>query len=161
LLMTRDAVILRVREDPDTNTYWGCARPGGRARPFIWQGFYDSRPSDIRTAGAWVAWGHRSCDRYTMQCGGGVETHNLRTNRPGHRLYDIPSDIEVRANGSVAAILATDHGDRTRRLRVAKHDLDGYAVLDEGPDIDPESLARSGQRLYWTRGGEPRSAVLR
>ena len=46
---------------------------------------------------------------------------------------------------------------------VEKHDADGDAVLDQGFDIDGDSLAltRSGRRVYWMRGGAPRTATLR
>lgn len=37
---------------------------------------------------------------------------------------------------------------------------DGTHRLDEGTDIDAGSLARSGSRLYWLKGGVARSATL-
>ena len=36
----------------------------------------------------------------------------------------------------------------------------GFAVLDAGP-VEQGSLALAGSRLYWTKDGEPRTALLR
>jgi hypothetical protein len=53
--------------------------------------------------------------------------------------------------------------DYTDILKVEKLDAAGHALLDPGPGVENGSLAvtRSGRRLYWSNGGEPRSAVLR
>ncbi|MEA2307882.1 MAG: hypothetical protein QOI65_168, partial [Thermoleophilaceae bacterium] len=32
--------------------------------------------------------------------------------------------------------------------------------LDSGDDIDPDSFAVGGQRIYWTKAGEPKSATM-
>jgi hypothetical protein len=48
-------------------------------------------------------------------------------------------------------------------LTVEKLDADGRSVLDPGPGVDHGSLAATpgGHRVYWSNGGQPRSAPLR
>jgi hypothetical protein len=46
-------------------------------------------------------------------------------------------------------------------LEVRKLDKDGEKVLDSGADVDPTSLALSGLRVYWLKGGTPMTALLR
>lgn len=63
--------------------------------------------------------------------------------------------------GAVAWIgLSSDAGDV---LKVEKRDSSGHAILDPGPGVEAGSLAvtRSGRRLYWSNGGQARSAPLR
>ena len=38
------------------------------------------------------------------------------------------------------------------------HDADGVRTVDQGPGIEPDSLAANGRLLYWMRGGVARSA---
>jgi hypothetical protein len=59
------------------------------------------------------------------------------------------SALLVKPNGSVAFLL----GEHLIRL-----DSTGSAVLDEGPGIDPDSLAASANRLYWMRDGATQTA---
>jgi hypothetical protein len=75
-------------------------------------------------------------------------------------------------DGGVDQLVATQRGaaawlvyveDASAVLRVEKLDAAGHAVLDPGPGVEAGSLAvtRSGRRVYWSNGGQPRSAALR
>ena len=44
---------------------------------------------------------------------------------------------------------------------VRVNDAGGERVLETSRDIDPESLALAGARIYWMRGGAAQTAVLR
>jgi hypothetical protein len=48
-----------------------------------------------------------------------------------------------------------------QRYVVTTLDPRGATRLDGGPDVDPGSLALAPHRVYWTRGGEPRTARIR
>jgi hypothetical protein len=77
---------------------------------------------------------------------------------------------DLRLTGSGSLALLTDDGSSTidgdgipnkvHAYTVAKVERDGRTVLDRGKGIDPESLAVARHRVYWTRGGEPRSAGI-
>lgn len=69
------------------------------------------------------------------------------------------TDLELTSQGALAWI-ASGAPNRDDYFYVQKADGAGRAVLDEGPAIDPRSLAISGRRIYWTNAGEPRTAVL-
>jgi hypothetical protein len=101
---------------------------------------------------------------------GQIRVVNLRTGRAlvnelaadgdeGASITGVP-DLALKANGSVAWIVAVRQGSGTV-YRVMRHDVNGRAVLDSGADIDPSSLALSSSTLYWTRAGQPHSAELR
>jgi hypothetical protein len=66
--------------------------------------------------------------------------------------------LVVKGDGSVAWIVGTDPEDGTYQVHVV--DGAGSRVLATGADIDPGSLALAGSTLYWTQGGQPRSATL-
>jgi hypothetical protein len=94
----------------------------------------------------------------------GARTKSVTAGEPdegqfSHDFQGPIQDLELRSNGSVAWIEKTfTTGDPL--FRVVKHDAGGRAVLDAGTDVDPRSLALSGSRLYWTRGGTPFAATL-
>ncbi|MGI8592821.1 MAG: hypothetical protein ACR2ML_00335 [Solirubrobacteraceae bacterium] len=81
------------------------------------------------------------------------------------------SDLELKANGSVAWIVKLDIEGvpRIREVRktdgtVAKNAMgfrDQSVLLDSGDQIDSRSLALSGLSLSWTNGGMGRSASVR
>ena len=54
----------------------------------------------------------------------------------------------------------SDYGGPVRDYRVSKVERSGKTLLDEGPEIDPSSLAVSRHRVYWTRNEEPHSAHI-
>jgi hypothetical protein len=84
-------------------------------------------------------------------CTGRLRVIDVRSGRARHTADTggSLSALLVKRNGSVAFLL----GERLMRI-----DSSGAAVLDEGPGIDPLSLAASRNRLYWMRGGAPQSA---
>ena len=81
------------------------------------------------------------------------------TRRPparAKRLLAGVADVAVRSDGARARIARDGDG-----WVVVKRDGDGVAVLDRSPAIDPGSLFLDGDRLFWMRGGEPQTGLLR
>lgn len=72
---------------------------------------------------------------------------------PGAALFP---RLVLEPNGSVAWI--SNGGFSPGPSYVHRHDSTGTAVVDSGPQIDPNSLAAGGSWLYWTNAGSPRSA---
>jgi hypothetical protein len=125
---------------------------------------------DIRIAGRYVAvvWYVEQRDRSA----GSVHVVDM-AQRKRVRTWSTPNavdrfgeitDIELTSRGSLALIVASY---RTVPLATSTYEVrtlgtDREALLDEGPDIDPWSLARARNgALYWTNGGSARSATLR
>ena len=59
----------------------------------------------------------------------------------------------LKSDGSVAWIYTAGGS-----AEVHRHDSTGTAIVDSGPQINPDSLAAGGAWLYWTNAGSPRSA---
>lgn len=80
--------------------------------------------------------------------GGGVQDHSI-------------TDILVRANGDMAWIARTRRigGDDATRYDV-RVSGDPAIRVDFGSDIVPDSLAYSGNRIFWLNGGTAKSASL-
>lgn len=104
-----------------------------------------------------------------------VVVRGLRTGRVVHRLptgarmqhirgvgTGPATAIVVKGDGAVAWI--TDNwetpGKTQRDYEVHAADRKGSRLLATGNDIGADSLALAGSTLYWTQGGEPRSAPL-
>jgi hypothetical protein len=135
----------------------GCLlRTGQRRLLFRWYdcgcSTGDDPPPDVGLNGRYVAVNTWKCEPYfTGRCSGRMQVIDLRTGRALHTADTGQplSALLVKANGSVAFLL----GERLIRI-----DSAGTAVLDEGPGIDPGSLAANSNRLYWMRGDAPQSA---
>jgi hypothetical protein len=159
--------------------YYGCAYRYNRKFRLATvgePGVFETAVTQIRLAGRFVA--HASF--YEGPAGGTYAVVRVRDLRSGVQTVNIQAgaplqpgepdtsdqqarirDLELRPNGSVAAITGTnDPATGVPIYRVIKRDPAGTAVLDSGPDIDPTSLALSGGILYWTKAGQPHSATL-
>jgi hypothetical protein len=70
------------------------------------------------------------------------------------------TDLVVTSRGSVAWI-ASKGKYRAQSFEVRRARSSGRSVLlDEGPEIEPESLRRSGAVVSWAKGGHRLSAPL-
>jgi hypothetical protein len=70
--------------------------------------------------------------------------------------------LVMRPDGALAWIVAVAHpmsGPSGYQVRSSSSGTDS-SLLGEGEDIEPGSLALAGPRIYWTQGGQPRSAVI-
>jgi hypothetical protein len=111
-------------------------------------------------SGRFVAFDLVNCDRVGCE-GGGIRVADARTGRRRRSAPSPPNsapvtDLAVNANGSVAWIRGL--GGASREVR--KLDRTGEAVLDVATDIAPGSLALAASKVYWMRGGAPRSASI-
>lgn len=91
-------------------------------------------------------------------CDAEVAVRNLRTGRLETQLpvgSGAVTDLEILPSGAPAWIVS-----RSAERSVETGDAGRVRVLDRGPDIHTRSLARAGSRIYWTRGGEARTALL-
>jgi len=71
------------------------------------------------------------------------------------------TDLELTSGGAVAWIVSgRPNNDGYFSIQKADGTAPGKVVLDEGPTIDPDSLAIGGNRIYWVNAGQPRSAIL-
>lgn len=75
------------------------------------------------------------------------------------------TSIVVKGDGSAAWIVAGPINDCVPVASSCYEVEDveargGGALFAKGPEIDPYSLALSGNTVYWTQGGRPKSAVL-
>lgn len=140
----------------------------------------DDRPSEIaalrlglvRVAGRYVAFDTTTYNKnepaYELRV---VDARTGRTKRDGPALYsgDDPhdptadrgvTDIELKPNGSVAWVVQNPFV-QPPRWEVDTSDRVGDRILDTGADIGAGSLASSGSTLYWTNGGQARSATFK
>jgi hypothetical protein len=102
------------------------------------------------------------------ECGGGqISSFDLGTRRQLRHLWTGGKEAEwgMTATGALACLrpaLAATNQSPAKPAAVVVADASGEErVLDEGSGIETGSLAVSGRRVYWTSGGEARSAVLR
>lgn len=112
----------------------------------------------VALAGRYVAYKSGSCGRDA--CNAVAAVTNVVTGgrrASAHRQDGGISAIVVRANGSIAWIVAGRRGDF---VEVRKLEQERETLLDSDPMIDKESLALAGSRLYWLRGGQAQTGGL-
>jgi hypothetical protein len=112
----------------------------------------DTAPRVAALAGRFVAVaGSYSCGPPGFPCSApDLYVIDLRSGRTRHVIDGGgTSAVLVKPNGSIAYLLGS---------QLIRIDATGTAVLDEGPGIDPKSLAASAGRLYWMNGETPRTA---
>jgi hypothetical protein len=140
----------------------GCVYRTGRRRVVdSWYGCGCSVADDIAPrvaalAGRFVAVaGSYSCGPPGFPCSApDLYVIDLRSGRARHVIDGGgTSAVLLKPNGSIAYLLGSQLSPQLIRI-----DATGTAVLDEGPGIDPKSLAASAGRLYWMNGGTPRTA---
>jgi hypothetical protein len=91
---------------------------------------------------------------------------DVRTRRNVHAAKAFEGDtndfftvgMAVTPHGDVAWISQSD--DPGDQFEVHVMTEEGKRTLDAAPDIAADSLAIGGNRVYWTRGGAPQSALL-
>jgi hypothetical protein len=96
-----------------------------------------------------------------------IRTGRLRHNADGITQLGTPdfnqkpgvTDLELRPSGDVAWI-ARNIYVQPMRLEVFKLDAQGRTLLDAKSQIDPNSLAISGKRIYWTTGAQVQGAAF-
>jgi hypothetical protein len=69
------------------------------------------------------------------------------------------TDIVLDTRGDVGWIAESDNPRLLTEVRVATSR--GVRTVDSARDIARHSLARAGRRIYWMRGGRPKTAKLR
>jgi hypothetical protein len=149
---------LYTRSRGDDHRLVGCLFRTGKRR--LLDSWYDcgcsigdELPPQVWLSGRSAAVNRWSCSPVDPMapCSGRLRVIDVRSGRVRHGADTgaALSALLVKPNGSVAFLL----GERLTRI-----DSSGTAVLDEGPGIDPLSLAASRNRLYWMRGGAPQSA---
>jgi hypothetical protein len=174
----------------EKNDHWyGCAAKVGRPRllpgldTITARRFGDGTvPTHITLSGVFVAYerytiypaggaGDTQTDLYVVDLRNGKVVVDEDATAPRPQTEDRWVDrIVLKRNGSVGWISTREtygvYPDFTLTYEVHRHSLDpaapGRATLDEGTDIDRESLRLSADRraMTWTRGGQPKSAAL-
>lgn len=161
LLATRYARVLLSAH----GVYYGC-RYGGRPIR-LGTGGVDHGFGSFRLVRERLAYAYVYCSRY--QDGLGCETRihmlNLRSRAKRSRHFvgtGGVGGVEMGRKGSVAFLLRGNHdrlADTVTRVYVLGRD--GLTLLDSGDDIAGNSLALGGSTLYWRKGDQVRTAVLR
>jgi hypothetical protein len=170
IVSTREARVFKKRAQ-----VYACLRRGRRAFPLGRNvpPVADDRVGRIRLRGRFVAYLWRGSWR------GRVKVKELRRGRTVHDGaltvvarpgFTALSDLELKRNGSIAWIAATNPLDVPLMLyplpidylpfwEVSKFDVDGRVLLDSARDIGGSLLLRDST-VYWSRGRQIRSAPL-
>ena len=139
-------------------TLFGCWRANGRLQALSKWFSCDCSVGDEPAPDAALHAGrfaevteHESCGPSPDPgCGASATSvRDLRTRREAAAAGDVTDVVAVPATAGrspTAASCSVRAGQET--------------VLDPGPGVEAGSLAAAGARLYWMRGGEPRSALL-
>lgn len=158
----------KVRIFRSRNGTFACRLPSGKPVPLGDQDQYPDIAAvrNARVSGVYVAYEVRASGRSGLSSS--VNVRNVATRRQAVMLpsttraegaavprYGAVSDLEVTGTGAVAWIVTNAQGI----LELRKSDHAGASVVSSGA-IDPDSLAASGQTIYWTQDGVARSATL-
>ena len=120
----------------------------------------DSIGRDHVLAGRFVAWVRQEC-RVTVD----AETVHVDDLKTGERVHATQADgvlvrrLVVNTKGSVAWIAAA--GDQLQVWRADRVTGLNGELVDQGVDVDPDSLALAGGTFYWRKGASAQSATLR
>jgi hypothetical protein len=110
-------------------------------------------------AGSMVGFHRYVCDHGGL-CDMNVVVVNARKRTTVHKsaaMEGFLRSLVLAPSGSVAWIRASGLADE---LSVGVIDASGERLLDQGPGIDPSSLALGTGRLYWLDGGQAQTAQL-
>lgn len=143
-------------EDDDTHSVYGCMYDT-RKRRLLATYFScdcstgDEQPPTTWLTGRFAAVTKSSCPPPGLPdpCVGSLRVVDVRTGKTIHAASSAPSELLLKRNGSIAYVIGN---------KVVAYDGDGVRTVDEGPGLEPDSLAANGRLLYWTRGGVARSA---
>ena len=162
---------VRVIEDPRTYRVYACFR-GVRATPLILHRncCASPLPEEFDIGGRYVA--AIGSDNRVDGAEDDVQFVTVVDARRRKLVYTYqgpddwsPYAVRVTRSGTLAWMESDPEWNRDPNTRPAHQirvrDRDGERVLDHGLDVDPNSLALGGSRLYWIRGGIAKSAVLR
>ncbi|MEA2374213.1 MAG: hypothetical protein QOD53_676 [Thermoleophilaceae bacterium] len=167
VVANRVARVFRAHYDPndDSETY-ACLYRGGGAKLLTYDlagsGTDVFHGAEFQLAGTFVA-------SAQVECGGGecdyssVRSVDLRTRRtarsPDRMQPDLlaPFALRLAKSGSFAVAARERYPSVYGVFAVEAR---GKRTLDSGVDVDPNSLALAGSRVYWMRGGVPRSATI-
>jgi type II secretory pathway pseudopilin PulG len=145
---------------PDLREYTGCVLKTGRSTFLADEGGGGSNEagSFFRLSGPLVAFVDQRCTG--SDCAFDARTIDLRTRkavRSARNQYGYVVDLEIARSGSFALLLYYGGPEE----QVGTLEADGMHSLDYGPGMDEHSLAIGGSHVYWTRGGDARSATIR
>ena len=165
------ARVYMVGDDFDGAAVYGCVYGSTRRTRLGYE--YTSSSSD---AGVWVAGLHGSRVGYAKWASSDLSSwtakvSDLRTRttiREMGRSGGI-DDLLMTPAGSLALVHdnynsyaeASSGPGFVHRYVVTKLESRGVTRLDGGPNVEPYTLALAPHRVYWTRGGEPRTARIR
>ena len=165
------AILVRGPRESGSRDYFACARSAGR---MVYLGGVSSDLAGgtglvFRLGGTYVARLKTIADGRESASAETLSVVDLRARNggsgpsfSGSTRGDVRSqviDTFVMAPNGVAAFSAVTDGapDQVELIALSRR---GPVTLDAGPDLAPSSLALAGRRLYWTKGGVPRSAEL-
>ena len=169
LRTARVELVHRTDERRDEERTWGCMAPRWKrflilADPCLSDHGCLGLPPHLVAAGKYVGFQAPGCLR--SECGSTVGVVSLRTGRrsetPNTGFGSTGPVVTTR--GTIAWVDVGEYpqggrfapGKRVRAMAFGGP----VATLDEGEEIEPESLALGGSTLYWTKAGAPRSAGL-
>lgn len=117
----------------------------------------------FRLNGDFVAFDNHICDQES--CRGSVTIINSRTgairrSASETRNSSFVTDLVLDAAGNVAWIRYVELAPDQATYEVRKLDSSGEVVVDSDPGIERGSLALAKTRIYWTKRGQPFSALL-
>ncbi|HEX6584644.1 MAG TPA: hypothetical protein VF056_13665 [Thermoleophilaceae bacterium] len=155
---------------------YACLFESPSRRIDLGRNYDDERLSTFRLAGPFVAFFSGGCANCTWDQWS-VQVRDLRdgslASRPDVRSFTRLSDLELKANGSVAWTLERialgpdgqplgypSEPPVIETREVWALDSHGQRLLDSGPELVPDSLEINGSTLYWLNGTIARSAIL-
>jgi hypothetical protein len=115
----------------------------------------------FRLAGRYVGFVDNDCDACDPQ----ITVYDLANGKAKRDVDAAQGDtgepgvggFVLTASGSIAWIVV---GDETRVFKSDGASPKAATLLDGAKDVDADSLALAGKRVYWSRGGAPQTATL-
>ncbi len=158
---TTTRVFRRIYRDGEVRVY-GCRYATGTRRRIAYAPVNSIlRLRHVRISGHHVAFA-ASLGYKAERPGHFVKVVDLRDggSRRFYPQHEQPSDVELTSSGEIAWIEAVGEERSVRRSARSSSESPFGLILDTGPAIDPTSLAASGDTVYWTNNGSPRSQAL-